>query len=115
MSLRYLRFETEHENGMVDERGVLIPGAAGGVTIVEITNGIFDDVTIGDNLYEMVRNGQPLCFFSEDRYIFPLIAYFNTVIETSSSGSVTNYYLAFKYVDKSSDSFKKYEFRISGI
>lgn len=27
MSLRYLKFETEAENGMVDERGVLIPGA----------------------------------------------------------------------------------------
>lgn len=71
MSLRYLRFETEHENGMVDERGVLIPGASG-ATIVEIDEQYNVNAALYDKLFEMVQNGQPICFYYENKYYYPV-------------------------------------------
>lgn len=51
MSKRFLKYETEVENGMVDENGVLVAGASGGAGGYKYFCVSVDST--GDTLYEM--------------------------------------------------------------
>lgn len=106
MSERFLKYETEAENGMVDERGVLIPGAASGgkMTIVDIGTYMNNhEQKVYDNeLYNMlsnlIRTGTPICFYwsSEygSQYSYPTQAYFSTSFDTGVNKNVETIYFS---------------------
>lgn len=95
MSERFLKYETEVENGMVDERGVLIPGAAGGATVVEISSGLVRNNELYDKLFEMVKSGKMICFYYDEQYRYPVCVKLDTVAGTTADDFSFAYVLLF--------------------
>ena len=102
MSERFLKYETEQENGLVDERGILIPGGSvsSAMTIIEVADEITFDANIGDIILEMARTGKSFCIYHNNGYYYQVL---DLVLHQDGPTSINRWwYLVFTCVKMTS-------------